>query len=454
MRSVQSRSPQQPDDVVVTVPAAGMGGVVAAVERARLAQREWGGCRAGERAAALTEAAGRVHAARDELIALAVREVGKPITEATAEVDRTVAILRYYAQQVFDPAGAVHEPTGTGLLYTRRRPLGVAGLITPWNFPFAIPLWKAAPALAAGNAVVLKPAPQATACAMRLFELLAGPLPDGLVEVVPGHASEGQVLTSTTDVVSFTGSVQAGTVVAARAVTTGVPVQAEMGGHNPAIVLPDADLDRAARHIVAAAYGYAGQKCTATRRIIGVGAASEPLREALLMAIDELPCGDPGDPKTMCGPVIDDAARGRMLAAAREARQSGGTVLAGGTASDNLVAPILVGGLSEGHALARHETFGPFCLLQSAADVPTAVAMANSGAYGLVSAVYTTDLGHALRFVEELGTGLVKVNAPSTGVDFHLPFGGVKASSYGPPEQGKAAMDFYTTVRTVTVQPG
>ncbi|GGM04649.1 aldehyde dehydrogenase family protein [Dactylosporangium sucinum] len=454
MNSVQSRSPQQPDDIVITVPASGMSGVVAAVERVRLAQREWGGRSAAERSAALTAAAQRVDTARDELIALAVREVGKPVTEATAELDRTLAILRYYAQQVFDPAGAVHEPSGTGLLFTRRRPLGVAGLITPWNFPFAIPVWKAAPALAAGNGVVLKPAPQATACAIRLFDLLAGALPDGLVAVVPGYATEGQVLTSTTDVVSFTGSVQAGTVVAARAVTTGVPVQAEMGGHNPAIVLPDADVDRAARHIVAAAYGYAGQKCTATRRIISVGTATEPLREALLMAIDELPCGDPTDPKTACGPVIEATARTRLLAAAREVREAGGHVLAGGTASGNLVAPMLVGGLSEGHALARRETFGPFCLLQPAADLPTAVEMANSGAYGLVSAVYTADLGHALHFVDELQTGLVKVNAPTTGVDFHLPFGGAKASSYGPPEQGKAAMDFYTAVRTVTVQPG
>ncbi|WP_343869760.1 aldehyde dehydrogenase family protein [Dactylosporangium roseum] len=449
---MRSRSPQQPDDIVITVPAAGMSGVVATVERVRLVQREWGKRPAAERGAALTAAAQRVHAARDELIALAVREVGKPVTEATAELDRTVAILRYYAQQVFDPAGAVFEPTGTGLLYTRRRPRGVAGLITPWNFPFAIPVWKAAPALAAGNGVVLKPAPQATACAIRLFDLLAGALPEGLVAVVPGYATEGQVLTSTTDVVSFTGSVHAGTVVAARAVTTGIPVQAEMGGHNPAIVLPDADLDRAARHIVAAAYGFAGQKCTATRRIISVGAATEPLREALLMAIDELPCGDPADPKTACGPVIDEAARVRLLAAAQEVREAGGFVLAGGTASDNLVAPVLAGGLSEGHALARHETFGPFCLLQSAADLPTAVAMANSGTYGLVSAVYTADLGNALHLVDELHTGLVKVNAPSTGVDFHLPFGGAKASSYGPPEQGKTAMDFYTAVRTVTVQ--
>lgn len=449
--TVQSRSPHRPDDVVAAVPAAGPAGVAVAVDRARKAQRDWVGGPATDRAGALTAAAERVAAAGDELADLAVREVGKPITEARAEVARAVAILRYYAQQVFDPVGAVHEPSGQGLLYTRRRPHGVAGLITPWNFPYAIPLWKAAPALAAGNAVVLKPAPEATACALRLAEVLA--LPDGLFAVTPGDAAEGEAVVATADVVSFTGSASVGRLVAAGALAWGAPVQAEMGGQNPAIVLPDADVSHVARQLAAAAFGYAGQKCTATKRVIAVGAVAEPLTEALLAAVRELGTGDPADPATVCGPVIGEAARDRVLAAAGSAEAAGAKVLAGGWAAGNVVQPTLVEGAPDGHELAREEVFGPICLLQRAADPGTAVAIANAVRYGLVSAVYTSDLGRALEIVDGLDSGLVKVNAPTTGVDFYLPFGGEKASSYGPREQGKAAMDFYTTVRTVTIAP-
>jgi aldehyde dehydrogenase (NAD+) len=448
---VESRSPQRPDDVVVAVPAAGADGVVEAAERARKAQRDWAATGAADRASALVTAADRLAAAAPDLADLAVREVGKPITEARAEVARAVAITRYYAQQVFDPVGALHEPSAAGLLYTRRRPRGLAGLITPWNFPYAIPLWKAAPALAAGNAVLFKPAPEATACALRLTEVLGSALPDGVLTVTPGDVTEGQAVVATADVVSFTGSVAAGNVVAARAVARGVPVQAEMGGQNPSIVLPDADVSRAARHIAAAAYGYAGQKCTATKRVIAVGAVAEPLTDALVAAIGELGCGDPADPATACGPVIDEAARDRVLAASASAEAAGARVLAGGTASGCVVAPTLVEGVPADHELAREEVFGPICLLQRAADVDDAVALANDVAYGLVSAVFTRDLNRALTAVEALDTGLIKVNAPTTGVDFHLPFGGEKASSYGPREQGKPAIDFYTTSHTITI---
>lgn len=293
MSTIESRSPQRPDDVVVSVPAAGVEGVAAAVRRARGAQRDWAARTAAERASALGAAADRLAATSDELADLAVREVGKPIAEARGEVARAVAILRYYAQQVFDPVGAHHEPSSAGLLYTRRRPHGVAGLITPWNFPLAIPLWKVAPALAAGNAAVLKPAPQATACALRLADLLGPELPDGLLAVAPGDVAEGEALTRLADVVSFTGSVGAGNAVAAAAVCRGIPVQAEMGGQNASIVLPDVDVERVAGQLAAAAYGYAGQKCTATKRVIAVGTVAEWLTKAFVAAIRYLRCGDP-----------------------------------------------------------------------------------------------------------------------------------------------------------------
>jgi acyl-CoA reductase-like NAD-dependent aldehyde dehydrogenase len=446
MSVVESRSPQNPGDVVASVPAAGAEGVAEAVRRARAAQGRWAGANAAERAARLAAAAQAVAEAAGELAALAVREVGKPIAEAKGEVARSVAILRYYSQQVFDPVGAVHEPSGTGLAYTRRRPRGVAGLITPWNFPLAIPLWKAAPALAFGNAVVLKPAPQALGCALRLAELLG--LPENLFQIVPGDAEEGVALVEAADVISFTGSTAVGRSVSVAAAGRSTPVQTEMGGQNPSIVLDDANLEAAAAQIAAAAFGYAGQKCTATKRVITAGNAGE-VREALVAAIAKLGVGDPADPGTAVGPLIEEAARDRTLAAT-----AGGRVLTGGEALDRdgwFAAPTLVDGVSDGHVLARDEVFGPICLVQDAASVDEAVALANGVRYGLAAAVYTRDLDRALDVSSRLEAGLVKVNNPTSGVDFYMPFGGEKDSSFGPREQGKAAQEFYTSTHTIAL---
>ncbi|WP_418960707.1 aldehyde dehydrogenase family protein [Streptomyces tritici] len=451
--TLTSHNPADPADVVVQLPAPGAFAVADAVEHGRAAQQEWLHAGAAARSAALAAVADAVDAAAPELAALAVREVGKPITEARAEIARTSAIWRYYAQAPYEPAGAVHEPAaGAGLLLTRRRPHGVAGLITPWNFPYAIPSWKAAPALAAGNAVVLKPAPEATACALRLAELVQGALPDGVFTVVPGGATEGNALVSCADVVSFTGSTAVGRTVVRASTGRGVPVQAEMGGLNAAIVLPDADLARAAAHLAAAVAGYAGQKCTATSRVIAVGAALEPLREALREALHALPVGDPADETTVCGPLIDRAARDRVAEAAQ-----GLPVLAGGGAPPDgpgwYAPPTLVEKAEPGHRLLRTEVFGPLAVLLPADDLDHAVRLANAVPYGLVTSVHTADLTAALHGLDRLDTGMIRINAPTTGVDFHLPFGGTKDSSHGPREQGRAALDFYTSSRTYTLTP-
>ena len=452
---ISSYSPQQPKDLVIEVPESSAADVQRAFDGARRAQREWGTGSAAARSGALSAAADAVAAASDELTDLVVREVGKPVGEARGEVARSVAILRYYAQQVFDPVGALHEPSAKGLLYTRRRPLGVAGLITPWNFPLAIPLWKAAPALAFGNAVVLKPAPEATACALRLAELVRPLLPEGLLQVVPGDIEAGQAVVANGDVISFTGSTAAGRKVAAAATARGVRVQAEMGGQNPAVVMPDADLQAAAAQIANAAMGFAGQKCTATSRVVVVGDASA-FRDAFVAAVESLAVGDPGDADTIVGPVINEQARDRVAAVAADARQNGGRVLTGGgngTGDGWFVAPTVVEGVSDRHTLACDEVFGPICLLQAAADLDEAITVANSVPHGLAAGLYTRDLGSALQATDRLEAGLVKVNAPTSGVDFYLPFGGEKASSLGGREQGKAAQEFYTSLHTVTVAP-
>ncbi|MFP1624730.1 aldehyde dehydrogenase family protein [Streptomyces sp. 5K101] len=447
-----SRNPADPSDVVVRIVSAGAFAAADAVERARAAQPGWLHAGAAARSAALGAIAAALDEAADELTALAVREVGKPIAEARAEIVRAAAIWRHYAQAPYEPTGAVHEPAaGPGLLLTRRRPHGVAGLVTPWNFPFAIPSWKAAPALAAGNTVVLKPAPEATACAQRLAEIVQQAVPAAVFTVLPGGATEGNALVSAADVVSFTGSTPVGQAVARTATARGVPVQTEMGGLNAAIVLPDADIERAAGHIAAAMAGYAGQKCTATSRVIAVGAALGPLREALTEALRALPVGDPSDPATVCGPLIAEQARDQAVEAWK-----GLPVLAGGTAVAGpgwYAAPTLVEKVSPGHRLLREEVFGPVAALLPADDLGHAVRITNSVPYGLVTSVHTADLGTALGALDQVDTGMIRINAPSTGVDFHLPFGGTKSSSHGPREQGRAAMEFYTSTRTYTLSP-
>ncbi|MEV4738853.1 aldehyde dehydrogenase family protein [Streptomyces sp. NPDC049555] len=452
MTTLVSRNPADPSDVVAEFAAPGAFAVADAVERARTAQPGWAAAGAAARSAALSAIASAVEAAAGELADLAVREVGKPLAEARAEVARTVAIWRYYAQAPYEPTGAVHEPAaGAGLLLTRRRPHGVAGLITPWNFPLAIPTWKAAPALATGNTVVLKPAPEATASALRLAEIVRGALPDDVFTLVPGGSVEGSALVSAADVVSFTGSSTAGRQVVRAATDRGVPVQAEMGGLNAAVVLPDADIERAAAHIAAAIAGYAGQKCTATSRVIAVGTALDPLREALAEALRAVPVGDPADAATVCGPLISPEARERVTAA-----QEGATVLAEGARTDGpgwYAPPVLLEKVPPGHQLLCEEVFGPIAALLPAEDLDQAVRITNAVPYGLVTSVHTADLDAALHGLDRLDTGMIRLNAPSTGVDFHLPFGGAKSSAHGPREQGRAALDFYTAGRTYTLTP-
>ncbi|MFF2079443.1 aldehyde dehydrogenase family protein [Kitasatospora sp. NPDC058162] len=450
--TITSYNPADPTDLVVAVEAPGAEAVRAAVGRARTAQRGWLAAGAGARSAALGRIAEAVEAHADELAALIVREVGKPLAEARGEVARTAAIWRYYAQAPYEPSGAVHETAaGPGLLLTRRRPHGVAGLIAPWNFPLAIPSWKAAPALAVGNTAVLKPAPEATACALRLAELAsAAGLPEDVLTVLPGGAEEGAALVEAADVLSFTGSTGVGRAVVRAATGRGVPVQAELGGLNAALVLPDADVELAAGHIAAAIAGYAGQKCTATSRVIAVGAAYGPLREALVKALSAVD-------DAVCGPVIAAAARERMVTAVESAVAAGASVLTGGRVPERAgwyVEPTLLADVPAQHPLAREEFFGPVAVLHAAADLDQAIALANDTPHSLATSVHTRSLDAALAAAERLDAGMIRVNAPSSGVDFHLPFGGTKGAAHGEREQGRAALEFYTVSRTISVLPG
>ncbi|MFL5796832.1 MAG: aldehyde dehydrogenase family protein [Actinomycetota bacterium] len=454
---VRSSSPQHPGDLVGEWPDDGAAGVNAAVEPGRAAASGWRATSAFERSRELRDAATRLAADSEDLTTLMVREVGKPITEARAEVSRAVSILQFYAQAALDPEGEVLPPSTAGsLLLTRRRPRGLVGLITPWNFPVAIPVWKLAPALAWGNAVVLKPSPESTACAVRLAEVLA--LPADVLQVVPGAGETGRALVEHegVDAVSFTGSAAVGREVTVAAARRGIPAQAEMGGQNPCIVLADADIEASAATIANSAMGYAGQKCTAARRVIAVGTSAPAVTDALVASVERLAVGDPSDPDTVVGPLISAAARDRVAGAVDAARSSGARVLTGGARTGDegwFLSPAVVAGVPPDQELAREEVFGPVCAVFTADDVEEAIQLANATRYGLVAAVFTRDLGVALEMADRLDVGLVRVNAPTTGVDFHAPFGGDKASGQGGREQGRAAREFYSSTATITIAP-
>ncbi len=391
-----------------------------------------------------------------EVAGLVVREVGKPVSEARAEVARAVAILRYYAQAALAPDGETLPAAAPDqLLLARHIPVGVAALITPWNFPVAIPIWKAAPSLAYGNATLLKPSSAAAATALLVAEIIAPHLPADVFQVVLGGGDTARALIDHQGVaaVSFTGSSAVGREISVMAAARGCRVQAEMGGQNPSVVLAGADIARAATTIAYAAMGYAGQKCTATSRVIVDAAIYSQFRDALTAEIEGLRVVDPADEKTLVGPVIDAGSRSAALAAVAG---SGGRVLTGGKQLAEpgfYLAPTLVELDEPAGPLATEEVFAPVAALIKAGSADAAITIANDVRYGLVASVFTSDLGEALRLTRRIEAGMVRVNAPTSGVDFNAPFGGAKDSSYGPREQGQAARAFYTESQTVLIVP-
>jgi len=453
---MKSINPHQPSDVIGEFEEAGQGGVEEAVARAREAFFEWSEQSAVFRGHTLAQIADETEERAEELAQLTVREVGKPLGEARAELSRAVAILRYYAQLVLAPDGETYPATqSTDWLIARRYPAGVCGLLTPWNFPVAIPVWKAAPALGYGNTVVLKPAPESTVTAQMLTEIVTKYLPEGAFQLVTGDAETGEPLVNHPDVaaVSFTGSTEVGRIVAQQVVGRGAKVQCEMGGQNPSVVLTGADLDNASQTIAYAAMGYAGQKCTATSRVIVEDAVYEDMRDRLVATVESLEVVDPENESCQVGPLIDKASRESALSALERA---GGNMLTGGKQLDSdgfYLEPTLVEVEDPGNPLAQEEVFAPVTALLRVGSAEEAVRLANDVRQGLVAAVFTNDLDKAMNLAGRLEAGLVRVNASTSGVDYHVPFGGSKEPGIGPKEQGLAARDFYTETRTLLISP-
>jgi alpha-ketoglutaric semialdehyde dehydrogenase len=456
-RTYERHNPWRPSEVVGEFPSSGADDVDAAVAAASEAFPEWSALPAAKRGAILTRAAEAIEARVEDIAQDMTREMGKPLRESRLEAARAAQIFRFFAGEGWRPVGEMFEQSLTGsTVFTRRRPLGVVGLITPWNFPAAIPAWKAAPALAYGNTVVMKLAQDSPLTGLHLARALdEAELPEGVFNIVIGRGSEvGEPLVDDPRVVaiSFTGSVPVGHGVRDRAASLGKRVQLELGGHNPLIVAGDAKLDAAVQAAYIGAFWSAGQKCTATRRIYVHDAIYDDFRERLLARIDEGKVGDPSDPDTEVGPVVNETQFDGVLEGIENGRKEGGTVIAGGERADPdayLIAPTVFENVSDDGFLSCEEVFGPVTTLYRYGTLDEAIERANGVRFGLSAAVFTTSIATANRCVNELQAGLLHVNSQTAGADVHVPFGGTKDSGYGPHEQGGAAKQFYTEEVTV-----
>jgi alpha-ketoglutaric semialdehyde dehydrogenase len=464
--SSEVRPDVNPSDTTDVVGEAAMGGVddvAVAVAAAQEAFTSWSHSPIQQRFDVLDAAGAAVLRRADDLGELLAREEGKPIGEAVGEVKRAGQLLKFFAGETLRNAGELLDSVRPGLtVEMTHEPVGVVGLITPWNFPMAIPTWKVAPALAYGNTVVLKPAELTPGCAWALVDILveAG-LPPGVLNLVMGEGSVvGQALMESdgVDAISFTGSALVGQKVAETCVKTGKRVQTEMGGKNPLVVLDDADLHLAVAAAVNGAYFSTGQRCTASSRLIVTAGIHDRYVEALAEQLAALRVGNALDPDVQVGPVVDERQLEQDLRYVDVAKQEGGTVAGGerlelGTPG-YFISPALVAGTTNTMRVNREEIFGPVATLVQVADYDEALATANDTRFGLSTGICTTSLKHAAHFKRHARAGMVMVNAPTAGVDYHVSFGGRRGSSSGSREQGRAAREFYTQHKTTYIFPG
>jgi acyl-CoA reductase-like NAD-dependent aldehyde dehydrogenase len=442
-----STNPAHPDEVIGTFAVATASDVDAAVARAADAQRAWARVPVPARAERIAAVGGVLAGRKAELARLVAREAGKVLIEAGGDVQEAIDMAHFVAGQGRAAWGTVHpSELADKMAWTTRQPVGVVGMITPWNFPVAIPSWKCFPALLAGNAMVLKPSEHAPACADAFVAAcVEAGIPADLIQVVHGFAEPAAALCTHPGVraVSFTGSVATGRKVAAAAMETGPRlVSLELGGKNAMVVLDDADLDLAVDGALFGAFGTAGQRCTSTSRLVVHPSVADELVGRIEERAAALRLGDPTDPTTDVGPVITRASADRIAA------MSGAVVrdIDGGS----YVEPTIVR-VDRDHRLALEEVFGPVLAVIEAKDVDDAVSVVNSAEYGLSAAVYTRDINRAMRAVDAIDTGIVYVNAPTIGAEIHLPFGGTKHTGNGYREAGMRGLEQFSETKTVYV---
>jgi alpha-ketoglutaric semialdehyde dehydrogenase len=454
----EDRNPARPDEIVAVVPDASPAELADAVASARASRADWARTPAPARGEILFRAAALLAERAESIGTELAREEGKTAAEGIGETRRAATILRYFAGQTSEAIGEVYPSAAPGTrIQTLRQPIGTVAIITPWNFPIAIPAWKIAPALAYGNTVVFKPATATPLSAYRLVEALvdAG-LPPGVLELA--FASGPAVTTAwiesgEVDAISFTGSESVGRDLAARAYQRHMRVQLELGGKNAVIVSDDADVDLAADAIVRGAMASAGQKCTATARVIALESVRQAVLEAILARVGNLKPGDPLDPTVTLGPLIDAQARARVetLTAAAEASGASAFRPIGVPVGPAYLAPIILDGVDPRSSIMQEEVFGPVLGIVSVPDVATAIQVHNGVPFGLAGSIFTRDLATADQFIQSASVGIVHVNGETAGAEPHVPFGGMKGSSSWSREQGHSASEFYTQTKTVYV---
>ena len=455
--TVPNINPSNLDDVIGYAPAADELTTKAAIHAAASAAGNWADSTPQQRFDVLDSAGSEMLERSRELATLLAREEGKPIAEAVGEVTRAGHILKYFAGEAVRGTGHLLPSVRPGItVEVTREPLGVVGIITPWNFPIAIPTWKIAPAIAFGNTVVFKPAENTPGMAWELTAILhrAG-LPAGVLNLVYGRGSVvGEQIVTSHEVaaISFTGSATVGRSLIARAAAAGKKIQAEMGGKNPMVVLDDADLNVAVSACLNGAYFSTGQRCTASSRLIVTAGIHDAFVRELSERMRAMTVGDALDPQTTVGPVVDDPQLQRNIDYLDIARDEGATVIGGERlvlkTPGHYFSPALITGTRNDMRVNREEIFGPIASVIKVGDADEALTVANQTEFGLSAGVCTTSLHNATRFKRELRAGMVMVNAPTAGVDYHVPFGGTKGSSYGPREQGTAAQEMYTITKT------
>ena len=464
MTTFRSTNPARPSEIVVELPAQGAADVDAAVGRAAVAQQEWAKVPVPERAERIAAAGAVLLARKAELAELVCREAGKIRIESGGDVQEAVDMAAFVAGQGRSAWGeVVPSELGSKLCFTTRIPVGVVGMITPWNFPVAIPSWKCFPALLAGNGIVMKPSELAPACAVAFVDAcVEGGIPKDLLQLVHGGPEPAAALTVHPGVgaVSFTGSVPTGRKVAAAAMEAGPKlVSLELGGKNAMVVLADADLDLVTDGALFGAFGTAGQRCTSTSRLIVQREVAAEVVDRVAARAAELVLGDPLDPSTDVGPVIHGDAGVRIGSMVQDAVGEGAQIAIGGNRRSDVdgcdggtfFEPTVLTGVKPSHRIAREEVFGPVLAVIEVEDVGEAVEVVNSVEYGLSAAVYTRDVNAALQAVDAIDTGITYVNAPTIGAEIPLPFGGTKSTGNGFREAGSRGIEQFSQVKTVYV---
>jgi len=455
-------NPSDVSDIVGEYSQADAAQAEQAISAARAAAPAWGQFNSQARADMLEKIGNEILARKDELGTLLSREEGKTLPEGIGETVRAANIFKFFAGEVLRRTGDLLESVrpGVGVEITRE-PMGIVGIIAPWNFPIAIPAWKIAPALAYGNCVVFKPADLVPGCSWALAEIISrAGLPAGAFNLVMGRGSivgEAIVNDARVDAISFTGSVETGRKLAVKAVSQMKKIQLEMGGKNPLVVLDDADLSVAVECALNGAFYSTGQRCTASSRLIVTQGIHDKFVDALVTRLKAVKVDNALKQGTQIGPVVDKSQLNQDLFYIEEAKKEGGKLAFGGNLLKRetegfYLEPALFTQTTSNMRINREEVFGPVASVLVVKDYDEALSLANDTGFGLSSGVCTTSLKHATHFRRNAQAGMVMVNLPTAGVDYHVPFGGRKGSSYGPREQGRYAAEFYTTVKTAYIQ--